>query len=260
MTEKAWETILVEREGRVGIITLNRPKALNALNGQVMDEVIAAAKELDDDPGIGAIVITGSEKAFAAGADIKEMAGLSFADVFGSDFFAKWNEFAATRTPTVAAVAGYALGGGCELAMMCDVLIAADNAKFGQPEIKLGVLPGMGGSQRLTRAIGKAKAMDMILTGRNMSAAEAERAGLVSRVVPAADLLTEARAVAATISQMSRSAARMAKEAVNRAFESTLAEGLLYERRLFHSAFATEDQKEGMAAFTDKRAPEFKHR
>ena len=255
-----YQTIVVEREDRVGIITLNRPTALNALNSQVMHEVVAAAKEFDADSGIGAIILTGSEKAFAAGADIKEMADLSFADVFGGDFFAAWGEFAATRTPTIAAVAGYALGGGCELAMMCDVLIAADTAKFGQPEIKLGVLPGMGGSQRLTRAIGKAKAMDLILTGRNMGAEEAERAGLVSRVVPAAELLTEAKAVATAISQMSLSAARMAKEAVNRAFESTLAEGLLYERRLFHSAFATDDQKEGMAAFTEKRAAEFRHR
>lgn len=253
-------TIIVERDDRVGFITLNRPKALNALNSQVMAEVTSAARDFDNDPGIGAIVLTGDEKAFAAGADIKEMADLSFADVFAADFFAKWGEFAATRTPTIAAVAGYALGGGCELAMMCDVLIAADTAKFGQPEIKLGVLPGMGGSQRLTRAVGKAKAMDLILTGRTMDAAEAERAGLVSRVVPAADLLTEARAVATTISQMSLSAARMAKEAVNRAFESTLAEGLLYERRLFHSAFATEDQSEGMAAFTEKRAADFRHR
>ncbi len=258
MTE--YQTIIVERDGRVGLITLNRPKALNALNSQVMHEVVAAAKEFDNDPGIGAIVLTGSEKAFAAGADIKEMADLSFADVFGSDFFATWGEFAATRTPTIAAVSGYALGGGCELAMMCDILIASDTAKFGQPEIKLGVLPGMGGSQRLTRAIGKAKAMDLILTGRNMDAEEAERAGLVARVVPAADLLEEAKGVAATIAGMSLSAARMAKEAVNRAYESTLAEGLLYERRLFHSAFATEDQKEGMAAFTEKRPADFKHR
>ena len=255
-----YESILVTRDDRVGTITLNRPKAMNALNTQVMNEVTTAAAEFDEDAGIGAIVVTGNEKAFAAGADIKEMADLSFADVFSSDFFAAWGKFAATRTPTVAAVAGYALGGGCELAMMCDLLIAADTAKFGQPEIKLGVLPGMGGSQRLTRAVGKAKAMDLILTGRNMDAAEAELAGLVSRVVPAEDLMTEAKAVATTISQTSRSAARMAKEAVNRAFESTLTEGLLYERRLFHSAFATEDQKEGMAAFTDKRAPDFKHR
>ena len=255
-----YETILVDTEGRVGIITFNRPKALNALNGQVMAEVTTAAAAFDDDPGIGAIIITGSEKAFAAGADIKEMAGLSFAEVFASDYFAAWGKLAEVRTPTIAAVAGYALGGGCEVAMMCDLLIAADSAKFGQPEIKLGVLPGMGGSQRLTRAIGKAKAMDLILTGRTIGADEAERAGLVSRVVPAADLLTEAKSVATTISQMSRSAARMAKEAVNRSFESTLTEGLLYERRLFHSAFATDDQTEGMAAFSEKRPPNFTHR
>jgi enoyl-CoA hydratase len=255
-----YETILVERAERVGIITLNRPKALNALNSQVMEEVTTAAAEFDSDPGIGAIIITGSEKAFAAGADIKEMSSLNFSDVFGADFFAPWAKLAAVRTPTIAAVGGYALGGGCELAMMCDVLIAADTAKFGQPEIKLGVLPGMGGSQRLTRAVGKAKAMDLILTGRNINADEAERSGLVSRVVPAADLLTEAKAVATTISQMSLSASRMAKEAVNRAFESTLTEGLLYERRLFHSAFATDDQSEGMAAFIEKRTPNFNHR
>lgn len=257
----SYETILVTRSERVGTITLNRPKALNALNSQVMREVTDAAAELDADPGIGAIIITGAgEKAFAAGADIKEMASLSFSEVFEADFFAAWGNLAAVRTPLIAAVAGYALGGGCELAMMCDVLIAADTAKFGQPEIKLGVLPGMGGSQRLTRAIGKAKAMDLILTGRTIDAAEAERSGLVSRVVPADTLLDEANAVATTISQMSRSAARMAKEAVNRAFESTLTEGLLYERRLFHSAFATDDQTEGMAAFTEKRAPNFTHR
>ncbi|MDM4140321.1 MULTISPECIES: enoyl-CoA hydratase [Mycobacterium] len=260
MTEPTYETILVEREDRVGIITLNRPKALNALNTQVMNEVTSAAADFDADPGIGAIIITGSAKAFAAGADIKEMSELSFADAFGADFFAPWSKLAAVRTPTIAAVAGHALGGGCELAMMCDVLIAADTAKFGQPEIKLGVLPGMGGSQRLTRAIGKAKAMDLILTGRTIGAEEAERSGLVSRVVPADDLLTEAKAVATTISQMSRSASRMAKEAVNRAFESTLAEGLLYERRLFHSTFATQDQSEGMAAFVEKRPPNFTHR
>lgn len=260
MTEATYETILVEREDRVGIITLNRPKALNALNTQVMNEVTSAAADFDADPGIGAIIITGSAKAFAAGADIKEMSELSFADAFGADFFAPWSKLAAVRTPTIAAVAGHALGGGCELAMMCDVLIAADTAKFGQPEIKLGVLPGMGGSQRLTRAIGKAKAMDLILTGRTIGAEEAERSGLVSRVVPADDLLTEAKAVATTISQMSRSASRMAKEAVNRAFESTLAEGLLYERRLFHSTFATQDQSEGMAAFVEKRPPNFTHR
>jgi enoyl-CoA hydratase len=256
----SYETILVTRDERVGTITLNRPKALNALNSQVMAEVTAAAAEFDGDPGIGAIVLTGNEKAFAAGADIKEMATLEFADVFAADFFAPWAAFAATRTPTIAAVAGYALGGGCELAMMCDVLIAADTAKFGQPEIKLGVLPGMGGSQRLTRAIGKPKAMDLILTGRTIDAEEAERSGLVSRIVPAANLLDEANAVAKTIAGMSLSAARMAKEAVNRAFETSLTEGLLYERRLFHSAFATADQKEGMAAFTEKRPPNFTHR
>jgi enoyl-CoA hydratase len=258
--QTSYETILVSRSDRVGTITLNRPQALNALNSRVMAEVTAAAAEFDADPGIGAIIITGSGKAFAAGADIKEMASLSFSEVFEADFFAAWNRLGAVRTPLIAAVAGYALGGGCELAMMCDVLIAADTAKFGQPEIKLGVLPGMGGSQRLTRAIGKAKAMDLILTGRTIDAAEAERSGLVSRVVPADTLLDEANAVATTISQMSRSAARMAKEAVNRAFESSLTEGLLYERRLFHSAFATDDQTEGMAAFADKRAPKFTHR
>ena len=255
-----YETILVTRDGRVGTITLNRPEALNALNSRVMVEVTTAAAEFDADEGIGAIVITGSGKAFAAGADIKEMAGLSFAEVFTSDFFALWGRFAATRTPTIAAVAGYALGGGCELAMMCDILIAAETAKFGQPEIKLGVLPGMGGSQRLTRAIGKAKAMDLILTGRTIGAEEAERSGLVSRVVPADRLLDEANEVAATIAGMSRNASRMAKEAVDRAFESTLTEGLLYERRLFHSTFATEDQKEGMAAFSQRRSANFTHR
>jgi len=260
MAEKEWETILVERDGRVGTITLNRPQTLNALNSQVMHEVTSAAAEFDNDLGIGAIVITGSSKAFAAGADIKEMSQLAFSEVFDGDFFAPWAKLAAVRTPTIAAVAGHALGGGCELAMMCDLLIAADTAKFGQPEIKLGVMPGMGGSQRLTRAIGKAKAMDLILTGRTIDAAEAERSGLVSRVVPADDLLTEAKTVATTIAGMSRSAARMAKEAINRAFESTLAEGLLYERRLFHSTFATDDQSEGMAAFIEKRAPNFTHR
>jgi enoyl-CoA hydratase len=255
-----YQTIPVTHEGRVGTITLNRPKALNALNSQVMTELTTAAADFDADAGIGAIIVTGNEKAFAAGADIKEMADLSFADVYAADLFAAWSAFAATRTPTIAAVAGYALGGGCELAMMCDLLIAADSAKFGQPEIKLGVLPGMGGSQRLTRAIGKAKAMDLILTGRTIDAAEAERSGLVSRVVPADSLIDEANAVAATIAGMSLSASRMAKEAVNRAFESSLTEGLLFERRLFHSAFATDDQTEGMAAFTEKRPPKFTHR
>ncbi|ANW66395.1 enoyl-CoA hydratase [Mycobacterium sp. djl-10] len=256
----SYETILVDRDERIATITLNRPKALNALNSQVMAEVTSAAAELDADPGVGAIILTGNEKAFAAGADIKEMADKSFGEMFGSDFFAGWARFAAVRTPTIAAVSGYALGGGCELAMMCDILIASDTAKFGQPEIKLGVLPGMGGSQRLTRAIGKAKAMDLILTGRTIDADEADRAGLVSRVVPAADLLTEAKAVATTISQMSLPAVQLAKEAVNRSFEVTLSEGLLFERRLFHSAFATEDQTEGMNAFTEKRAANFTHR
>jgi enoyl-CoA hydratase len=255
-----YETILVSRSERVGTITLNRPEALNALNRQVMAEVTSVAAEFDADPGIGAIIITGSAKAFAAGADIKEMSVMTFSEVFESDLFADWGRIAAVRTPLIAAVGGYALGGGCELAMICDVLIAAETAKFGQPEIKLGVLPGMGGSQRLTRAVGKAKAMDMILTGRTIDAAEAERIGLVSRVVAADDLLEEANTVATTISQMSRSASRMAKEAVNRAFEASLTEGLLYERRLFHSAFATEDQTEGMAAFSEKRAPNFTHR
>jgi enoyl-CoA hydratase len=259
-SSKTYETILVDRQDRVATITLNRPQALNALNLQLMNEFTAAAAELDADPGIGAIVVTGSEKAFAAGADIKEMSTKTFGEVFAADLFGPWGKFAAVRTPTIAAVAGYALGGGCELAMMCDLLIAADTAKFGQPEIKLGVLPGMGGSQRLTRAIGKAKAMDLILTGRNMDAAEAEHSGLVSRVVAADELLREAMSVATTISKMSLSAARMAKEAVNRAFESPLAEGLLYERRLFHSSFATDDQTEGMAAFIEKRTPNFSHR
>jgi enoyl-CoA hydratase len=256
----SYDTILIDRDERVATITLNRPQALNALNSQVMTELTGAAGELDDDPGVGAIVITGSEKAFAAGADIKEMSALSFSDAFDSDFFAAWGKLAAVRTPMIAAVSGYALGGGCELAMICDLLIAADTAKFGQPEIKLGVLPGMGGSQRLTRAIGKAKAMDLILTGRNIDAAEAERSGLVSRVVPAAELLSEAKGVAGTIAGMSLMASRMAKEAVDRAFESPLSEGLLYERRLFHASLATDDQSEGMAAFIDKRPPNFTHR
>ncbi|WJR34919.1 enoyl-CoA hydratase [Mycobacteroides immunogenum] len=255
-----FETILTERIDRVAVITLNRPKALNALNSQVMNEVTTAAAEFDADHGIGAIIITGSEKAFAAGADIKEMSEQSFSDMFGSDFFSAWGKLGAVRTPTIAAVSGYALGGGCELAMMCDLIIAAENAKFGQPEIKLGVLPGMGGSQRLTRAIGKAKAMDLILTGRNIDATEAERSGLVSRVVPTESLLDEAKAVAKTISEMSLSASMMAKEAVNRAFESSLAEGLLFERRIFHSAFGTADQSEGMAAFVEKRPANFIHR
>ncbi|MEU3561466.1 enoyl-CoA hydratase [Kitasatospora sp. NPDC006786] len=255
-----YETILVERKGRVGLITLDRPKALNALNTRLMNEVVAAATEFDRDPGIGCLLLTGSEKAFAAGADIKEMQSLDFVDAYLGDWFAAWDRFAALRKPVVAAVAGYALGGGCELAMMCDIVLAADTAKFGQPEIKLGVIPGIGGSQRLTRAVGKAKAMDLCLTGRMMGAEEAERAGLVARIVPADQLLTEALAIAETVAAMSTPAAVMLKESVNRSFETTLAEGVRFERRLFHAVFATEDQKEGMAAFAEKRAPSFTHR
>ncbi|MEU2006374.1 enoyl-CoA hydratase [Rhodococcus sp. NPDC019627] len=255
-----FETILLDRQGRVGIITLHRPKALNALNSQLMREVVSAVEELDGDAEIGAILITGSDRAFAAGADIKEMQPKSYMDVYLDDFFSAWDTVAAARTPTIAAVAGYALGGGCELAMLCDILIAADTAKFGQPEIKLGVIPGIGGSQRLTRAVGKAKAMELCLTGRNMDAEEAERAGLVSRIVPAADLLDEALQTATTIADMSLPVAMMAKEAVNRSFETTLTEGIRFERRVFHSTFATEDQKEGMTAFVEKRPPVFKHR
>jgi enoyl-CoA hydratase len=255
-----FETILLERKDRVAVITLNRPKALNALNTQVLLDISAALDLLENDEGVGAVVLTGSERAFAAGADIKEMQTKSYMDMYLTDHFAGWDRVTAFRKPIIAAVAGYALGGGCELAMMCDLLLAADSAKFGQPEIKLGVIPGMGGSQRLTKAVGKAKAMDLILTGRNMGAEEAERAGLVSRVVPAADLLTEAIATAQTIASMSLPSVMIAKEAVNRAFETTLDEGLRFERRVFHSLFATEDQKEGMAAFVDKRAAEFTNR
>ena len=255
-----YQTIVVDRSGRVATITLNRPEALNALNTEVMAEVTAAAAELDEDPGIGAIIVTGSAKAFAAGADIKEMASLSYSEVFESDLFGAWSRLAAVRTPLIAAVAGYALGGGCELAMICDVLIAADTAKFGQPEIKLGVLPGMGGSQRLTRAIGKAKAMDMCLTARMMDAAEAERAGLVSRIVSPDRLLNEALEAAAVIASMSLPSVMMIKESVNRAYESSLTEGVLFERRMFHSTFGTEDQKEGMKAFLEKRQPSFHDR
>ncbi|HWG26444.1 enoyl-CoA hydratase [Actinospica sp.] len=255
-----YDTIIVEQRDRIGLITLNRPEALNALNTQLMTDVVAAAEAFDRDPGVGCLVLTGSERAFAAGADIKEMASLEFVDVYLKDQFADWDRFARLRKPVVGAVAGYALGGGCELAMMCDVLLAADTAKFGQPEVKLGVLPGMGGTQRLTRAIGKAKAMELCLTGRMMGAEEAERAGLVSRIVPAADLLDEALNVARTIADMSPVAATMVKEAVNRAFETTLAEGVHFERRLFNAAFATADQKEGMAAFAEKRPPKFEGR
>lgn len=255
-----FNTILLERKGRVGVITLNRPKALNALNSELMREVVAAVEELESDDGIGAILVTGSDRAFAAGADIKEMQPKTYMEMYLSDFFAAWDRLAQARKPTIAAVAGYALGGGCELAMLCDVLLAADTAKFGQPEIKLGVIPGIGGSQRLTRAVGKAKAMEMCLTGRNMDAEEAERAGLVSRIVPAADLLDDALKTATTIAEMSLPVAMMVKEAVNRSFETTLNEGIRFERRVFHSAFATDDQSEGMSAFVEKRTPDFKHR
>jgi len=255
-----YETILLEPRGRAGLITLNRPKALNALNQQLTGELLHAVEALDRDPGVGCIVITGSEKAFAAGADIKEMQDRSYMDMYSSDWFSAWDRLVAVRTPIIAAVAGFALGGGCELAMMCDIILAADTAKFGLPEIKLGVMPGMGGTQRLTRIVGKAKAMEMCLTGRMMDAAEAERSGLVSRVVPAAELLDEAIKTAETIASMSLPIAMMAKETINRSYETTLAEGIRFERRVFHSMFATEDQKEGMAAFSDKRKPAFNDR
>ena len=254
----AYETILVETRGKVGLITLNRPKALNALNAQVLGEIVAALKAFDADAGIGAMVITGSEKAFAAGADIKEMQSKSYVDVYLEDMFSGWEALTRVRKPVIAAVAGYALGGGCELAMMCDFIICADNAKFGQPEITLGVMPGMGGSQRLTRFVGKSKAMDMCLTGRMMDAAEAERSGLVSRVVPLGDLIEEAMKVAGKIADLSTLAVMMNKEAVNRSYETTLTEGLRFERRLFHSMFAFDDQKEGMAAFAEKRQASFR--
>ncbi|MFJ4320758.1 enoyl-CoA hydratase [Streptomyces lavendulae] len=254
-----YETILLERKGRVAVLTLDRPEALNALNLRVMTEVVAAVEELDRDPDVGCIVLTGSAKAFAAGADIKEMRPRSYMDMYLADWFTAWDRLGEVRTPTLAAVSGYALGGGCELAMLCDILLAADTAKFGQPEIRLGVIPGIGGSQRLTRAVGKAKAMELCLTGRTMGAEEAERAGLVSRIVPAAELLDEALAVATTVAEMYKPVAMMAKEAVNRAFETTLAEGVRFERRLFHAVFATADQKEGMSAFVDKRPPHFTH-
>jgi len=254
------ETIIVEAHGRVGIIRLNRPQALNALDATIRNELPAAAEAFDADPAIGCILIAGSDKAFAAGADIKEMADQSFVDVFNADYPVDYERLTRLRKPLVAAVAGFALGGGCELAMMCDLIIAADTAKFGQPEIKLGVIPGMGGTQRLTRAVGKAKAMDLILTGRMMDAAEAERSGVVARVVPAANLIAEAMKVAETIAGMSLPSVLAAKEAVNRSFEGSLAEGLLFERRVFHALFATEDQKEGMAAFVAKRPAKFKNK
>ena len=270
------QTILVETRGRVGIIRLNRPQALNALNATLRDELLAAAEAFDADAGIGCIVITGSDKAFAAGADIKEMADKSYTWAFGTDYAADWERLPRLRAldarraderqrlprlrkPLIAAVAGFALGGGCEIAMMCDLIIAADNARFGQPEIKLGVIPGMGGTQRLTRVVGKAKAMDLILTGRMMDAAEAERSGLVARVVPAASLMDEAMKVAETIAAMSLPSVLAAKEAVNRSFETSLAEGVRFERRVFHALFATQDQKEGMAAFVAKRPAKFRN-
>ncbi|WP_431289911.1 enoyl-CoA hydratase [Burkholderia cepacia] len=257
----AYENILVETRGRVGLVTLNRPKALNALNDALMDELGDALKAFDADDGIGAIVVTGSEKAFAAGADIGMMATYSYMDAYRGDYITRnWETVREIRKPIIAAVSGFALGGGCELAMMCDIIFAADTAKFGQPEIKLGVMPGAGGTQRLPRAVSKAKAMDMCLTARFMDAAEAERAGLVSRVLPADTLLDDAIAAAATIAEFSLPAVMMVKESVNRAYETTLAEGVHFERRLFHSLFATEDQKEGMAAFVEKRKPVFKHR
>jgi enoyl-CoA hydratase len=252
--------LLIETRGRVGIVTLNRPQALNALSSALNDELGRAIAGFDADAGIGCIVLTGSEKAFAAGADIKEMAGKSAVDAFIGDFAGTWDAVAHARKPVIAAVAGFALGGGCELAMQCDLIIAADTAKFGQPEIALGIIPGIGGTQRLPRAVGKAKAMDLILTGRRMDAAEAERAGLVARVVPAASLMEEAMKVAETIAAMSLPAVLAAKEAVNRASEASLAEGLRFERRVFHALFATHDQKEGMAAFTEKRKPKFENR
>ncbi|PYE12693.1 enoyl-CoA hydratase [Paraburkholderia silvatlantica] len=256
-----YENILVETSGKVGLITLNRPKALNALNDALMDELGAALKAFDSDEGVGAIVITGSEKAFAAGADIGMMASYTFMDVYKGDYITRnWETIRSIRKPIIAAVAGFALGGGCELAMMCDMIFAADTAKFGQPEIKLGVIPGAGGTQRLPRAVSKAKAMDLCLTARMMGAEEAERAGLVSRVIPAAELLNETLAAAATICEFSLPAVMMAKESVNRAYETTLAEGVHFERRLFHSLFASEDQKEGMAAFVEKRKPVFKNK
>ena len=257
----AYENIIVESKGRVGLITLNRPKAMNALCSPLIAELGQALDAFEADDEIGAIVLTGGEKAFAAGADIKEMSTKTFASCYIEDFITKgWEAVSKVRKPVVAAVAGYALGGGCEVAMMCDFILAADNAKFGQPEITLGVIPGAGGSQRLTRAVGKAKAMEMILTGRMMDATEAERSGLVSRIVPASDLLNEAIKVADRIAGMGRLAVYAAKEAVNRAFEAPLSEGVRFERRMFHALFSTEDQKEGMAAFAEKRQPNFKNR
>jgi enoyl-CoA hydratase len=256
-----YQTLIVTRQGQVGIITLNRPQALNALNSQLMDELTAVIDGFEADDSVRCVIITGSEKAFAAGADIGEMKSKTFAEVYKEDFITKnWERVSRTRKPVIAAVAGFALGGGCELAMMCDFILAADNAKFGQPEINLAIGPGAGGTQRLTRAVGKAKAMEMCLTGRMIDAAEAERAGLVARVVPLAELMNEALKAAGKIASASLPAAMMVKESVNRAAETTLAEGLRFERRLFHALFATEDQKEGMAAFMEKRKASFQDR
>ena len=256
-----YENVLVETRNNVGLITLNRPKTLNALAEALVRDLGAALDVYDDDPNIRAIVLTGSERAFAAGADISEMVGFNYMDAYLKDFITVgWQRVTKCRKPVIAAVAGYALGGGCELAMMCDMIIAADTAKFGQPEINLGTIPGSGGTQRLTRVIGKSTAMDMVLTGRNMGAEEAERAGLVARIVPAADLINEAGKTAQAIADKSMPIVMIAKEAVNRAYETTLAEGLHYERRVFHSTFGTEDRKEGMEAFLEKRKPQFKHR
>lgn len=257
----SYDTILTEVRGRVGLITLNRPDSLNALNDRLMDELGTALLAFDADDTVGAIVLTGSDKAFAAGADIGAMKDFGFMDVYRTEYISRnWETIRRVRKPVIAAVAGHALGGGCELAMMCDIVFAADTARFGQPEIRLGIMPGAGGTQRLPRAVSKAKAMDLCLTGRTMDAAEAERAGLVSRVVPAASLLDEAVAAATTISQFSLPSVMMIKEAINRAYEVPLSEGILFERRLFHSLFGTEDQKEGMAAFVQKRRPAFRHR
>jgi enoyl-CoA hydratase len=255
-----YENIVVETKGRVGFIRLNRPQALNALNKALIAELTQAIEDFDADDKIGCLLITGSDKAFAAGADIKEMADKPFVEAYLGNFVSDWNGAAKARKPIVAAVAGFALGGGCELAMQCDIVIAADTAKFGQPEIKLGVIPGIGGTQRLTHAIGKTKAMDLILTGRMMEAAEAEKSGLVARVVPAASLLEESMKVADTVANMSLPSVMAGKEAVNQAFESGLSEGITFERRIFHSLFATEDQKEGMKAFVEKRPPKWKHK
>jgi enoyl-CoA hydratase len=256
-----YQNIVVERRGAVGIVRLNRAAALNALNAALIAELAATVDELEADAAVGAIVLTGNEKAFAAGADVKEMVSKSYPEIYCEDFITRgWERIGQCRKPVIAAVAGFALGGGCEIAMMCDIVIAADTAKFGQPEITLGTMPGAGGTQRLTRFVGKAKAMDLCLTGRMMDAAEAERAGLVSRIVPAAELLSEALKVAERIAAMSRPVAMMVKESVNRAYETTLAEGVRFERRLFHSTFATADQKEGMAAFIEKRKPAFRNR